>query len=55
MAELTNGQKAAFNARSCGMAPLAPILTELYNMIDAQAVRIAELELKEAERLATTT
>jgi hypothetical protein len=52
MAELTNGQKAAHNARTCGLSPLAPVLTEIYNLIDAQARRIADLELAEATRQA---
>ena len=49
---LTNQQKADFNARKIGLAALAPVLLELYNLIDLQARRISDLELENAQRQA---
>ena len=44
MAELTNHEKALFNARSTGIKQLGPILCEIYDKISKAEERIAKLE-----------
>ena len=44
--ELTNHQKAIWNAKATGISALAPILNEIYEKQSALEARIAELEAK---------
>ena len=45
--ELTNHQKAIWNAKATGISALAPILNEIYEKQSALEARIAELEAKQ--------
>jgi len=42
--EMTNHEKAIWNAKTTGIRGLAPILTELYDKQSALEARVAELE-----------
>jgi len=42
--EMTNHEKAIWNAKSTGIRSIAPILTEIYDKQSALEKRIAELE-----------
>ena len=44
MAEMTNHERAIWNAKTTGIRGLAPILNEIYEKQSALEARIAELE-----------
>lgn len=44
MAEMTNHERAIWNAKSTGIRGLAPILNEIYEKQSALEARVAELE-----------